>query len=73
MAKCILPIGQVTYAIKAKKILQNEKIRAETVKLKDKAPDGGCIYGIAIREEDYLRVRQLLTYYGIAAGPLRCG
>ena len=46
MSKTILKVGSVTYAMKARKILQRKRILSEVVKLNVGDTKRGCSYGI---------------------------
>ena len=46
MSKTILKFGSVTYAMKARKILQRSKIACEIIKLNVDDGKSGCSYGI---------------------------
>ena len=51
MSKTILKFGSVTYAMKARKILQRSKIPCEIVKLNVGDGKGGCTYGIKFNSD----------------------
>ena len=47
-SKCTLPIGSVTYAQKAMRILTSRTIYSEIVKLDQNVSKTGCIYGLEL-------------------------
>lgn len=62
-----ISVGSVTYAQKAKHTLLSHGIRTRLIKL-DTSIQEGCIYGIEVRETDYLRAISLLREAGIRFG-----
>ena len=48
-----IPVGSVTYAQKAKRILMQRGLRARLVK-QEATSDGGCSFGVEVSEETYL-------------------
>lgn len=57
MEQCILTVGTVTYAIRARKILAALGIRARLVK---STRTGGCTYGAEISAADLPRAAEAL-------------
>ena len=52
MEQCILTVGTVTYAIRARKLLSSLGIRARLVKGTRPGGAGGCTYGVEISASD---------------------
>ena len=52
MEQCILTVGTVTYAIRARKLLSSLGIRARLVKGTRPGGSGGCTYGVEISAAD---------------------
>lgn len=52
MEQCILTVGTVTYAIRARKLLSSLGIRARLVKGTRPGGMGGCTYGVEIPAAD---------------------
>lgn len=45
--KCTIPLGSVTYAMKAKRLLNSRAVFAEVIRA-DSRGTGGCGYGVAV-------------------------
>ena len=65
MYNTTLTVGSVTYAIKARRLLLHEGIRARTVKLTEKA-ENGCVHGIIIPSSRFFDAVVILKKNGIA-------
>lgn len=59
-----LTVGSVTYAIKARRLLLHEGIKAHTVKLTD-GKSGGCTHGIVIPSSRFFDAVVILKKNGI--------
>lgn len=64
MADVKIVIGSITYAMKAKKIVNEYGITASVVKYEG-LQHRGCSYGIKIRYEQYMSVVGILSEHGI--------
>lgn len=69
MQDYLLLLGSVTEAMKAKRALEKQGIRAHIQKRSD-GRDGGCRYGLSVKEADLLRVTLVLREENI---PYRMG
>ena len=65
MYNTTLTVGSVTYAIKARRLLLNEGIKARTVKLTDTS-GSGCLHGIIIPSSQFFDAVVILKKNGIA-------
>lgn len=65
MARETIMIGSVTYAMKAKKLLDGVGIRARLIK-KTVTPDRSCTYGLEYDGEYRLQVAMQLRQSGIS-------
>ena len=65
MKKTTLTVGSVTYAIKARKLLQRMKIQSKLVKIDVASSSSGCRYGIEFASEDFYSVVMGLRNAGI--------
>jgi hypothetical protein len=66
MEQCILTVGTVTYAIRARKLLSSLGIRARLVKGTRPGGAGGCAYGVEIPSADLTLATDALTRAGIS-------
>ena len=66
MEQCILTVGTVTYAIRARKLLSALGIRARLVKGTRGGGMGGCTYGVEIASADLNTSTKALTQAGIS-------
>lgn len=64
MKERILAIGSVTYATKARHALRAEKIPCRVTRT-DSEGDRGCIYGLAIPEQHFMKATEILRRLGI--------
>jgi len=64
MSDVKIVIGSITYAMKAKKIVNEHGITASVVKYEG-LQHRGCSYGIRIRYEQYMNVVGILNEHGI--------
>ena len=69
MQDYLLMLGSVTEAMKAKRALANQGIKANIQKKSD-GRDGGCRYGLLVSDADLLRVTLVLREENI---PYRMG
>ena len=69
MQDYLLLLGSVTEAMKAKRALANQGIKASIHK-KSEGRDGGCRYGLTVSDADLLRVTLVLREENI---PYRMG
>ncbi len=60
-----ITVTSVTYAIKAKKILERAGVKSEITKLEDLERSGGCTYGVKIKAADHYRAVAALNGRGI--------
>ena len=65
MEQCVLTIGTVTGAIRARKLLGAAGIAARLIKRTGKQ-SGGCAYGLEIRAADMQRAMHALKEGGIS-------
>ena len=65
MNTTIITVGSVTYAIKAKKLLEREGVSASLVKMESSKSDGGCTHGIKIYESNLYDAVAILKRMGI--------
>lgn len=54
MKQVTVTVGSVTYAIKLKRLLMKEGIRADLVKVDNTDRNSGCSHGVRISERDFL-------------------
>ena len=66
MEQCILTVGTVTYAIRARKLLSSLGIRARLVKSTRSGGMGGCVYGVEIPTADMTLAADALKRAGIS-------
>ena len=66
MNKTTITVGSVTYAIKARKLLQRMRIHSKLVKTDASKSSGGCIYGIELKTEDFYNAVMGLRNAGIS-------
>lgn len=55
MKRITITVGQISYAIKLKKLLKREGIFARQIKVDNTDDNKGCSHGVEISEEDFLR------------------
>ena len=65
MDSTIITVGSVTYAIKAKKLLERSGIKAQLVKVESHKSSKGCNYGIKITSALFFDTVALLRNKGI--------
>lgn len=65
MNTTIITVGSVTYAIKAKKLLEREGVSASLIKMESSKDDGGCTHGIKINESYLYDAVAILKRMGI--------
>ena len=61
----IFVLSSVTYAFKAKSILESRGIISKIEKVKNVAAIGGCGYGVKVNEDDYKNAQRFLAVSGI--------
>ena len=61
----ILIFTSVTYALKARGILEGQKIKARLEKLKKNQIYNGCTYGLKIKNSDVLEAKRICEENGI--------
>ena len=66
MNKTTITVGSVTYAIKARKVLQRMRIHSKLVKTDASRSSGGCTYGIEFNTEDFYNAVMGLRNAGIS-------
>lgn len=67
MEQCILIIGTITHTIRARKLLNAERISARMLKtLGQNRSARGCAYGLELAITDMQRATALLDRHGIA-------
>ena len=66
MANCIFTTGSVTYSMKAKQLLWEYAIPANTVKLSTSQNKKGCIYGIEFPCGHKSNVSRILAANGVS-------
>lgn len=66
MEQCVLTIGTVTAAIRARKLLSAAGIGARLVKNTGVASRAGCAYGLEVRATDQHGAMRVLRENGIA-------
>lgn len=64
-SKCTLPVGSVTYAQKAMRVLASQAIYSEIVKLDGSNEKRGCIYGLELSCSETENARLALKRAGI--------
>ena len=65
MNTATITVGSVTYALKVKKSLEREGIRATLVKVDSSKSKNGCTYGIKISNNNFYDAISVLRNYGI--------
>ena len=60
-----ITVGSVTYAHKARRLLQRKEINSRLVKIDATRSKNGCAYGIEFAEEDFYNVIMELKNAGI--------
>ena len=65
MNKIIITVGSVTYAQKAKRVLNSANISSKLIKIDSSLSENGCTHGIEIRYNDFLGAINELKEYGI--------
>ena len=63
--KILITVGSVTYAQKAKKILNANNIASKLIKIDSSLSEKGCTHGIEINYTDFLWVVNELRKYSI--------
>ena len=53
MNKTIVSVGAKTHAIKAQRLLSDEKIHSKLIKVDSGTYKDGCIYGLVISDSEY--------------------
>lgn len=66
MANCILTTGSVTQAMKARRILAEYSIPANTTKISTSQNKRGCVYGIEFNCTQMTNIRRILGNAGIS-------
>ncbi len=61
MEKCTITLNSLTYSIKAQRILQENYIHTDVVKLDSKNSRRGCAYGIEINCNEEENIRNILS------------
>ena len=64
--KTTITVGSVTYAIKARKLLERMRIHSKLVKIDVSKTSGGCTYGITFDTEDFYSAAMGLRNAGIS-------
>lgn len=72
MRKVIIKVGSVTYAMKAKNILQRYGMRASVIKTVSTKKNEGCGYSVAV-ENPHQNVAELLRREGIEVTEMKWG
>ena len=70
MKKVILKVGSVTYAMKAKSILQRHGMRASVIKAVSTKKNEGCGYSVAV-ENPYQNIGEILRREGIVVTEMK--
>ena len=70
MANCLITLHSVTYSLKAQRLLSEQGIAAQTVKLGSPYAQRGCTHGIRLdcrsrREAEKLLVRNGIPYSAV--------
>ncbi len=65
MKTTVLTVGSVTHAIKAKKLLSREGLRAKLIKTDASKTAHGCAYGIEIPTKDFYTAVSILRSAGV--------
>jgi hypothetical protein len=65
LKKIILTVGSATYAVKARRLLEKEKITARVIKTESVDKSSGCIHGVEIPYSDFLMCVMILKNHGI--------
>lgn len=65
MPNCIFTTSSVTYAMKAKQLLQEYAIPVNTLKISTDRNRKGCVYGIEFSCNQQLNVSRILSAGGI--------
>lgn len=66
MKRSLITVASMTYAIKAKRILDNNMISSSIVKLPQKYTDSGCAYALEVSAVDAGRASRMLDMSGAA-------
>lgn len=66
MKRSLITVASMTYAIKAKRILDNNMIPSNIVKLPQKYTDSGCTYALEVSAYDATRAAHTLDMSGAA-------
>lgn len=70
MKKVIIKVGSVTYAMKAKNILQQYGMRAKVIKMVSTKKNEGCGYSVSV-ENPKQNVAELLRREGITVSEMK--
>ncbi len=70
MRKISIKVGSVTYAVKAKNILQRHGMRAQIHKIVGTSQNEGCAYSVTVLNPQ-LNVGELLRREGVAVGEMK--
>lgn len=70
MKKLMIKVGSVTYAMKAKSILQQYGMRARVIKTVSEEKNEGCGYSVSV-ENPKQNVGELLRREGIAVSEMK--
>lgn len=70
MKKLMIKVGSVTYAMKAKRILQQYGMRARVIKTVSEKKNEGCGYSVSV-ENPKQNVGELLRREGIAVSEMK--
>ena len=65
MKKIIITTGSVTFAMKAKRLLESQGIPSPVIKLDSVKTENGCTHGIEIDYKNFLATVSLLKSKGI--------
>lgn len=65
MKEFFIATGTVTYALRAKDILEENGYRANVKKWNDKSGRYGCGYGVLLKAESVEKIKELLSRNGI--------
>ena len=65
MKTITLGVGSITYAIKARRLVERSGIKAKLIKTTSSINDRGCQYGIVIDESEFYDVISVLRDNGV--------
>ena len=66
MEQCILTVGSITHAIRARKLLASFGISARLTKTVRSSASGGCAYSLILSPPDMANACKILSEHGIA-------